>query len=157
AEPARENLRAAIRLEAVDAELERDVARLLGDPVVDGDDLFALGGLALRDFGDATAHLFVGAELVLDETPVPRAHVVPRLVRRDVHVPEKLRVRRLERLRQNGRDVRRDETVDALLTLFGGRLLNRNRRLVEVERPLLRRDEHVLRARDRLVRLEVID
>ena len=77
AEAAREDLRAAVRLEAVDPELERDVARLLDDVVVDGADLLAVGLETLGRCSARRRDLVVGDELVLDEAPVPAAHARP--------------------------------------------------------------------------------
>ena len=107
---AREGERAGPRLVAVDAELERHVARALDDLAVNGAHLGRRIGEALGERCHPAPHLVVGDELIFGETGVPRREVVPRSVGRHVDVTEHLAERRhgglgRERchLRQRGR------------------------------------------------------
>ncbi len=101
---ARDRLRAAAGLDALEAQLERDVAEARG-VLVDGPHLGGVVLEALRDLLDLAPDLVVHVELIAREAPVERAHVVPALEGGDVDVRHDLRVGGHHRLRREGGDV----------------------------------------------------
>ncbi len=146
-EAALENLGRLVRLVAVDAELEADVARVLDDQAVDG--LHLVGERA-----QATCRLLRGLlqgaivlHLVDDQVPVPAADLFPGPVGADVQIGRDLGETGHGRLALHTRKVfRRELVADLRAAGLAHGTDARPARLVEVEGAHRRRDEGVVPA-----------
>ncbi len=161
AEAAREHAVDPVRLEAVDAELERDVAGVLHHEAVDR--LHHRGLVLAVDagerLGDGLLDVGVGDELIADQAPVVAADLVPALVGRDVQGRGDLAPARHARLGDDARDVLRRPLVELPpVGLRDHRVLHaRELVLVRVELPVLRHLDEVLVAELGLGVLDVVD